>query len=193
MFLKIGRPSRTVLVALACGFLWARSAGAQSPPSNLGPLKGEMKVFEAVIDGTMSQVFAPPFGVLQKTLGTYLPGFGLAFSLEVNLRPMPIATPFSTRPLSKAELEEAQKAKLERIETIKRSVPRLLADHASSLRDLASDDHVAVVVHLFRLGAGYDGLPGQLVIETRKSDLNQFWDKQITYQQLVAKMTTLEL
>jgi hypothetical protein len=152
-----------------------------------------MKVFEAVIDGTMSQVFAPPFGVLQKTLGTYLPGFGLAFSLEVNLRPMPIATPFSTRPLSKAELEEAQKAKLERIETIKRSVPRLLADHASSLRDLASDDHVAVVVHLFRLGAGYDGLPGQLVIETRKSDLNQFWDKQITYQQLVAKMTTLEL
>jgi hypothetical protein len=82
---------------------------------------------------------------------------------------------------------------LERIETIKRSVPRLLADHASSLRDLASNDHVAVVVHLFRLGAGYDGLPGQLVIETRKSDLNQFWDKQITYQQLVAKMTTLEL
>jgi hypothetical protein len=61
------------------------------------------------------------------------------------------------------------------------------------LRDLASNDHVAVVVHLFRLGAGYDGLPGQLVIETRKSDLNQFWDKQITYQQLVAKMTTLEL
>ncbi|MGO8734030.1 MAG: hypothetical protein ACLQVM_14750 [Terriglobia bacterium] len=193
MYLKIGRPSRTVLVVLACGFLWARSAGAQSPPSNLGPLKGEMKVFEAVIDGTMSQVFAPPFGVLQKTLGTYLPGFGLAFSLEVNLRPMPIATPFNTRPLSKAELEETQKTKLERIETIKRSVPRLLADHASSLRDLASDDHVAVVVHLFRLGAGYDGLPGQLVIETRKSDLNQFWDKQITYQQLVAKMTTLEL
>jgi hypothetical protein len=193
MYLKIGRPSLTVLVALACGFLWARSAGAQSPPSNLGPLKGEMKVFEAVIDGTMSQVFAPPFGVLQKTLGTYLPGFGLAFSLEVNLRPMPTATPFNTRPLSKAELEEAQKAKLERIETIKRSVPRLLADHASSLRDLASNDHVAVVVHLFRLGAGYDGLPGQLVIETRKSDLNQFWDKQITYQQLVAKMTTLEL
>ena len=113
MYLKIGRPSLTVLVALACGFLWARSAGAQSPPSNLGPLKGEMKVFEAVIDGTMSQVFAPPFGVLQKTLGTYLPGFGLAFSLEVNLRPMPTATPFNTRPLSKAELEEAQKAKLE--------------------------------------------------------------------------------
>ena len=193
MYFKIGRPGGTVLVALACGFLWARSAGAQSLPSNRGALRGEMKVFEAVIDGTMAQVFAPPFGVLQKTLGTYLPGFGLAFSLEVNLNPMPIATPFYTRPLSKAELEKAQKAKVERIVTIKESIPRLLADHASSLRDLDSDDHVAVVVHLFRLGAGYDGLPGQLVIETRKSDLNQFWDKQITYQQLVAKMTTLEL
>ncbi len=193
MHSKIRRSGGAVMVALACWLLPEGRVPAQSAPSTLGALKGEMKVFEAVIDGTMSQVFAPPFGVLQKTLGTYLPGFGLAFSLEVNLRPMPIATPFNTRPLSKAELEETQKTKLERIETIKRSVPRLLADHASSLRDLASDDHVAVVVHLFRLGAGYDGLPGQLVIETRKSDLNQFWDKQITYQQLVAKMTTLEL
>jgi hypothetical protein len=50
-----------------------------------------------------------------------------------------------------------------------------------------------VVVHLFRLEAAEDGLPGQLVIETKKSDLDQFWDKQITYQQLVGKMTTLEL
>ena len=193
MYCKIGRPGGTILFALACGFLLARPAGAQSPPSNLDSLRGEMKVFEAVIDGTMAQVFAPPFGVLQKTLGTYLPGFGLVFSLEVNLYPMRIATPFPTPPLSKAQLEKAQKVKVERIATIKKSIPRLLADHASSLRDLASGDHVAVVVHLFRLEAEEDGLPAQLVIETRKSDLNQFWDRQITYQQLVAKMTTLEL
>jgi hypothetical protein len=94
--------------------------------------------------------------------------------------------------LSKAELDTAQKAKLERIATIKESVPRLLADHAMSLRDLSSDDSVAVVVHLFEVQSGDTKFPDQLVIEARKSDLDQFWDKKISYKQLTAKMTILE-
>ena len=110
-----------------------------------------MKVFEAVIDGTMSQTFAPPFGLLEKTQGTYLPGFGLAFSLEVNLYPARSPNPFNMTPLSKAEIDKAQKVKQERIATVKDSVPRLLADHAISLRDLSADDSIAVVVHLFEM------------------------------------------
>jgi hypothetical protein len=67
-----------------------------------------------------------------------------------------------------------------------------LADHAMSLRDLGSDDSVAVVVHLFEVQSGDTKFPDQLVIETRKSDLDQFWDKKISYQELTAKMTILE-
>jgi hypothetical protein len=85
MHFKIGRSSRAVPVALGGGFLLMRSVVAQTPPSNLAALKAEMKVFEAVIDGTMAQTFAPPFGLLENAKGVYLPGFGLAFSLEVNL------------------------------------------------------------------------------------------------------------
>jgi hypothetical protein len=193
MHFKRGRSGRVVLVGLACWLLPLWSARAQSPPSHLSALNAEMKVFQAVIDGTMAQTFAPPFGVLEKTQGTYLPGFGLVFSLEVNLYPMRVSGPFDPRPLSKAELEKAQKGKLERIATIKESVPRLLADHAISLRDLDSKDSVAVVVHFFELQTGDTKLPEQLVVEARKSDLDQFWDKKISYQQLVAKMKTLEL
>jgi hypothetical protein len=181
------------MVGLACWLLPLWSVRAQSPPSNLSALKAEMKVFEAVIDGTMAQTFAPPFGLLEKTKGTYLPGFGLAFSLEVNLYPMRAPDPFNMTPLSKAELDKAQKAKRERIATIKESVPRLLADHAMSLRDLGSNDSVAVVVHLFEMQPGEIKFPDQLVIETRKLDLDQFWDKKISYQELVAKMKVLEL
>jgi hypothetical protein len=181
------------MIGLACWLLPLWSVGAQSPPSNLSALKSEMKVFEAVIDGTMAQTFAPPFGLLEKTKGTYLPGFGLAFSLEVNLYPMRAPNPFDMAPLSKAEIEKAQKVKLERIATIKESVPRLLADHAISLRNLSSDDCVAVVVHLFEMQPGNTKLPDQLVIETRKSDLDQFWDKKISYEELVGKMKVLEL
>jgi hypothetical protein len=181
------------MVGLACYLLPLWSVRAQSPPSNLSALKGEMKVFEAVIDGTMAQTFAPPFGLLEKTKGTYLPGFGLAFSLEVNLYPVRAPNPFNVAPLSKAELEKAQKEKRARIATVKESVPRLLADHAISLRDLNSDDSVAVVVHLFEMEPGDAKLPDQLVIESRKSDLDQFWDKKISYEGLVAKMKILEL
>ena len=193
MHFNQGRSGRAVMVGLACCLLPLSSVRAQSPPSNLSALKNEMKVFEAVIDGTMAQTFAPPFGLLERTKGTYLPGFGLAFSLEVNLYPLRAPSPFNVTPLSKAELDKAQKAKRERIATIKESVPRLLADHAMSLRDLSSDDFVAVVVHLFGVQSGDTDFPDQLVIETRKSDLDQFWDKKISYKELVAKMKVLEL
>ena len=193
MHFKIGRSGKLIMVGLACWLLPLWSVRAQSPPSDLSALKSEMKVFQAVIDGTMAQTFAPPFGLLEKTQGTYLPGFGLAFSLEVNLYPLRPSGPFDQRPLGKAELEKAQKTKLERIATIRGSVPRLLADHAISLRDLSSDESVAVVVHLFEVQPGDIKLPEQLVIATRKSDLDQFWDKKISYQELVAKMKILEL
>ena len=49
-----------------------------------------------------------------------------------------------------------------------------------------------MVVHLFEMQPGDAKLPEQLVIETRKSDLNQFWDKKISYEELVGKMKILE-
>jgi hypothetical protein len=61
------------------------------------------------------------------------------------------------------------------------------------LRDLSSDDSIAVVVYLFEMEPGDTKFPDQLVIETRKSDLNQFWDKKISYEELVAKTKILEL
>jgi hypothetical protein len=169
------------------------SARAQSLPSNISALKGEIKVFEAVIDGTMSQTFTAPFGILERTHGTYLPSFGLAFSLEVNLYQVRSPSPFNMRPLSKEELETARKENTQRIASIKGLVPRLLADHATSLRDVKSDDYIAVVVHLFNMQTGDNKFPGQLVIESRKSDLDQFWDKKISYQDLLGKMTIFEL
>jgi len=193
MHFKLRGASKAASVGFACWLLSPWSFWAQSPLANLSALKGEMKVFEAVIDGTMAQTFAPPFGVLEKTKGAYLPGFGLAFSLEVDLYPTRTLTPYNLTPLSQAEIDKAEKTERERIATVKTSVPRLLADHAASLRDLAAEDSVAVVVHLFQRRAGNAKFPDQLVIETKKSDLDRFWDKKISYEELVAKMKILEL
>ncbi len=193
MYFKLGRSGGPVLAALTFWLLPLGSARAQSLPPNLSALKGEMKVFEAVVDGTMSQTFTAPFGILERTQGTYLPSFGLAFSLEVNLYQLRAPSPFDMRPLTKDEVEKARKENVQRIANIKGLVPRLLADHATSLRDVKSDDYIAVVVHLFDMQTGDSKFPGQLVIESRKSDLDQFWDKKISYQDLLGKMTILEL
>ena len=193
MPLKLKRPCWAALICLACLPCAVQRVPAEWPPANFGALKAEMKVFEAVIDGTMAQTFAPPFGLLEKTHGTYLPGFGLVFSLEVNLYPTRVLTPFNMAPLSKADLEKAQKVKHDRVIMVKESVPRLLADHAMSLRDLSPNDSIAVVVHLFEVNTGESTFPEQIIIETRKSDLDEFWDKKISYRELLGKMKALDL
>jgi len=186
--------SKTILALSASLVLVA----AQRLPGESGlqssaTLKAQMKVLEAVINETMAQTFAPPFGLLEKAKGTYLPGFGVVFSLEVNLYPVRVPNPFDLRPLSKEELVKAQKAKLERIRIIKQAVPRLLADHASMLREITPDESIAVVVHLFHFQAEGESLPTQIIMEVKKGDLDQYWDKKLSYDGLREKMKFLEL
>lgn len=166
--------------------------GRPEDPS-YGILKVQMRVLEAVINETMGQTFAPPFGLLEKAKGTYLPGFGVAFSLEVNLYPLRVLNMFNVSPLTKEELEKARKAKLERMGIIKQAVPRLLADHASALREVPPEESVAVIVHLFHFQAEGEKLPTQIVIQVKKRDLDQYWEKKLSYGELREKVKVLEL
>jgi hypothetical protein len=154
-------------------------------------LLGQMKVMRAVIDETMQQTFAPPFGLLEKTNGTYLPGFGVVFSLEVNLYPLRVPNPFDPRPLGKEELDKARRAEVQRVETIKKTIPRLLADYSRGLREVKAEDSVAVVVHLFQIALQDDKLPTQLVFQVKKSDLEEYWSNKLSYEQLVARTRVL--
>lgn len=179
----------SLVVTLAAG---GQSRG-QSSPSNLNELKGEMKVLSAAIDAKLSQTFAPPFGVLEKTKGTYLPDFGVLFSLEVNLYPTRMPTPFDSRALTAQEIAKADKIKRERIKVIQQSVTRLLSDYSGSLRGLGPGESAAVVVHLFQVQEQDEKIPAQLVLEVKKADLDQYQDKKISYDALLGKMKSLEL
>lgn len=166
---------------------------AQVPPRDYASLKGEMKVLEAVIDETLRQTFTGPFGLLEKTKGTYLPGFGPVFSVEVNLYPVRVPNPFDARPLTREEVEKAQRIKRERIEVVKSAVTRLLADHAGSLRRVGPEETVAVVVHLFHFQAEGESLPTQLVLQMKKADLDAYQGKKLAFDALLARVRVLEL
>jgi hypothetical protein len=176
------------LVAVCATLGTGRPARSQSDTSHSSKFKGEMRVLSAVIDESMAQTFPPPFGVLEKTKGSYLAGFGVVFALEVNLYPLRPPSLFNLKPLTKEEIQKAQKIKLERIGIIKQAVPRLLANHAHELGDLSSDESVAVIVHLFQVQEEEEKLPSQIVVEVKKHDLDQCWDKRLTYEQFVKQV-----
>jgi hypothetical protein len=164
----------------------------QSKSPDYGALKGEMKAFSALIDDSMAQTFTPPFGVLEKTKGTYLPGFGVIFALEVNLYPLRSPSLFNLRPLTKQEIEKARKLKLRRIGIIERVIPRLLATHPSELQEVGSSESVAVVTHLFQVDMEQDDMPSQIVFEVKKQDLDQYWDKKLTYDEFLKQVRIVE-
>jgi len=193
MFSKLDKDPWAAMLGISLLLGLSQSLFGQSAAPNYAALKAEMRVMDAVIDETMGQTFTAPFGLLEKTKGAYLPDFGLVFSLEVNLYPLRTLSPFDLRPLTQEELEKAAKTKRERIEVIKKSLPRLLADHGSSLRDLSAQDSVAVIVHLFHIPTEGENLPTQLIVEVRKADLEQNWGKTISYEQLLEKVKFLEL
>ncbi len=193
MCIKPRPPSRAYLMGLAACLALIQPPATRAASSNLSALKGELKVFEAVINETMVQTFAPPFGLLEKAKGAYLPGFGIVFSLEVNLTPVRAPSPFNFQPVSKEDLAKAQKLRLERLGIIKKKVPRLLADHAAGLRDVSSDESVAVVVHLFPLSDEDEKLPSQIVLEVKKSDLDQYSERKLSYEEFEKKVSVSEL
>jgi hypothetical protein len=183
---------RVVLLMVCATLGTGLSSRGQSDAPGYSKIKGEMKVLSAVIDESMAQTFLPPFGVLEKTKGTYLPGFGVVFALEVNLYPMRAISMFNPRPLTKEEIQKGQKVKRERIGIIKQAVPRLLANHAHELDTLASEESVAVIVHLFQVQEEGEKLPSQIVMEVKKDELEQCWDKKVTYEQFLKQVRIVE-
>jgi len=188
---RMGRHrSAGVAIVVVC-FLWVFVGLA--PAADYAVLKGQLKVLEAVLDETLAQTFERPFGLLENAKGTYLPTYGAVFTVEVNLYPVRVPNPFDSKPLSKEEIAEARRVKLERMQTIKRLLPRLLADHASSLRELGSQDSVAIIVYLFHFQAEGEKLPTQLVLQIKKEDLDQFQARKLSFEELVTRMKVLEL
>jgi len=178
---------------LLAALMMAPGGAVPAAATDRNALSGEMKVLEAVINEALGQTFALPFGLLEKAEGTYLPEFGVVFSLEVNLSPARVPSMFNPRPPSKEELERGRKIDKERLEAIRQTVPRLLADHAAGLHEITPDQYVAVAVHLFTLPQGDEKLPSQLVWEVKKSDLNQYWDRKISYAELEKSIKLSEL
>ena len=156
-------------------------------------LKNQMQIFQDILNRSIQQTFERPFSLLQDAKGMVLPGFGVAFHLEVNLHPMRLITPFDLRPYSPEELQKVQESKEERIQQLKNILSELLLGYGGSLNAMRPEDNLAVVVHLFNLPVEEDeGLPMQVGISIRRRTLLDYQARRLTAEDFRQKESFLE-
>src|SRR5258708_10467346 len=147
--------------------LLTAAAFAKPIQPDYAAIKRQTQLFETVLNTAVQQRFEQPFLILQETKGAYLEGYGVVFTLEVNLSPMRYRTPFAASPYSEKELAAARAQKLARIKEMETLIRDLLRDHGMGLEFVPPGDHVAVVVHLFNQAEQKD-LPSQLTGQVEK-------------------------
>jgi hypothetical protein len=162
---------KRTFVLLAAAALLAPAAGrAQS--HNYGAIKQQIGIFESVLNTAMRQRYDQRFLMLQPPKGSYLEGYGVVFTAEVNLSTLRYLTPFTPGPYTDKELKDARAEKIARTKDIETLVKDLLRGNGAGLSFLKPEENVAVVVHLFNTIEHKD-LPTQLIVQGKKQALDR--------------------
>jgi len=155
-----------LLVASACSAL-----AAPVDKQDLSKLREQIGVLESVINQGLTQSFPGPFGYLDRARGAYLPGYGLVFTFEVNLNPLPQANPFGPAAKPQTDTDRLAAIKKHRQSALELS-QRVLADFSHTL-EINPDEWVAFIVHGSAVGP--QGIEkSTLVIRAQKRDIDQF-------------------
>ncbi len=163
-------------------------------PTNvdLHALKAQLDTFQNVLNRTIQQNFEQPFSLLQDAKGIYLPGFGVAFHMEINLHPLRLAMPFDLHPYTPEEIRKAKEDKLDRIRQLKTRLSELLLEHGGELSAMAPEQNIAIVVHLFNLPSEGRDLPSQLVMTVNRRMLLDYQGRRLTAEQFQKAGSVLE-
>jgi hypothetical protein len=168
--------------------LFLLPCAAQSP--DYGAIKRQTQLFETLITTAVKQRFDIPFVMLQETRGAYLEGYGVVFTLEVNLRPMRFISPFDARPYTDKEIQDARAIKLRRIKEAEALFRDLLRDHANGLAFLRPEESVAIVMHLFNTAEHRD-VPTQLVVQAHRQAVMDAAGQKLTAAEFNKKLSVV--
>ena len=150
-------------------------------------LRGEIEQFQAVIENALRQDLRST--VLSAPKGAYLEGYGAVFSTEASLYRIRPLTPFSSRPYSRQELEQAYQAALERVDRLKQNLRQALVEHGALLEQLKPSHTLAVIVHLYN-GVADPGrpYPSQLIFKASAGSVSDYRQGKITMEELAGQV-----
>ncbi len=158
----------SMLLPTICALLLA----AAQAPADGRTLRAALRTSERTIDERVQQMTArAPFALLGTTRGAYLAGYGVVFTVEVNLVPVGGLSPF--RPAyTPQEIQAINKQKREKLAVLKAGLRQLLVDQAAALSLVPPAEKVAIGVTLFNYNwENTDGLPSQLVMQATRQAL----------------------
>jgi hypothetical protein len=163
--------------------------GAQKEKTDLKKIREEIGVLESVLNEGLNQSFGGAFGYLDKARGAYLPGFGVAFSFEINLAPSGTGTPFSPRPTPES-LRAQRETAARRREDAKALAQKTLADFGHSLTALDPKESVAIVIHT--VGVQPDGVEkNTIVIQCDRQLIDSYRANSIDRATFVRKLSVV--
>jgi hypothetical protein len=176
----------------------AQSVASEAPQGTLdfAHIRRDMAVFQGVLDTTLKQSLPGPFQILGSSKGTYLPDYGVVFSLEANVYQIRRLSPFDMRPHTQKELSDAYDQMMTRIELVKELIIRAMAEHGATLRQLGPEENLTVITHLFT--GGFNGgsdpkreFPSQLVFIVKESVINEYREAKINQDQFAKNVKLL--
>lgn len=167
-------------------------ARADAGGADLQAIRGQLDAFSSFLNRGIQQKFNQPFSLLQDAKGIYLPGYGVAFHMEVNLQTLRLMTPFDMTPYTPDEIAQARKVKIDRIRQLESNLRELLLERGGTLTAMAPAQNIAIVVHIYRLASESRDLPSQLLISVDRKALLDYQAKRLTAEQFQSASTLLE-
>jgi hypothetical protein len=146
--------------------------------------------FEAALNEVINRTFgASSFAVVQKAKGAYLEGYGISFSLLINIHRAIINTPFGQirRPGADPEVKK------QRIEELKEKLIQLLHNNNVAFRQLPKDYYLTVIA--FIEDRNFPGEPNTnktIVLSVLKKDLDELGRRNDGLKEFKQRMKTVE-
>ena len=130
-----------------------------------------LKAVEGSLDDRLKSLWPDnPFTVIRPTRGLYLEGYGAVFTVDVS--PVLSTTSMMHPTVTKEEVAQAHKVRIERIGQLKLAMRMALADAAASLDPVPADDQVTLVVFLANhQWEDLSGVPARLTFQGKKKAL----------------------
>ncbi len=155
-----------LLVLLSVG-----PAGA-APPAAKSAVHEQIVRAERAIDGNFSKlkdvIDSTPMPLTGVTRGGYLKGFGVVFTVQVNLLPVPNLGPFSGG-MSEKDKASLNLRKRQRLEDLEIRARTILVEEGPRLSEVPATEKVALVISLLHYSwEDVSGLPSQLVMQAQR-------------------------
>ena len=157
---------RALLIAPASSVLAAMLAFAALEPASLGTV-------EAAINDRFRSNLSDPYDLLGRARGSYLPGYGAIFTVEMNLVSLsPLAfTPFS-QTMSKQEVTALHDRKVKKLAVLRDVMHDLMLNAGGTLTAVPAGEHITMEAFLFNYRwENATGLPHKLVMTADRQKL----------------------